>query len=365
MLDSKTRPAYQLAFQGLYSIATSLGAVKLNLKTVTLDFEKNLSFAFHEIFKLTIVPCLYHFKQALWRWFQNIKMTTKKYLEFTKDLIKNVRGLVFLQKDQVLGDYNILKRKFTKKYQEISTSGSNGKKNNNVVEEYDELQNNESEEEDGEIKMSKIKPKLTALDKFWIYFERQYLPLMKKGILNYNGLDQKYRSNSIIEGYHSLLQQKIPKKPNWPIFVKKLIEEEKSVRQNVNRNENQGVQFIHSKDFNKPFIPENLQKKLLEEHKTEGINSQSQEKLKIIDDYLLETEKELIPLFIDENRAEKEDVLKIKVSKGKIEKVKNKNFNYSDDGSQQEIVQGKRNFNKLLETNQKSKPTTSTKKSQA
>ena len=50
MLDSKTRPAYQLAFQGLYSIATSLGAVKLNLKTVTLDFEKNLSFAFHEIF---------------------------------------------------------------------------------------------------------------------------------------------------------------------------------------------------------------------------------------------------------------------------------------------------------------------------
>ena len=88
-----------------------------------------------------------------------------------------------------------------------------------------------------------------------------------------------------------------PKKPNWPVFIKKLIEEEYLIRKCVNRNENGGNQFTHSKSFNKPYVPENLQKKILEEQKT---NENSQEKkgsVKIIDNYLLETGGKIIPIF--------------------------------------------------------------------
>ena len=102
-----------------------------------------------------------------------------------------------------------------KKYEELSLKEA--KRETKITYKLiEEKQNNDFEEEEEEenyqIKMSKsTDKKITTLDKFWKYYEKQSLSLIEKGILNYSQLYQKYRSNSIIEGYHSLLQQKIPK----------------------------------------------------------------------------------------------------------------------------------------------------------
>jgi len=243
MLDSKTKASYLLGFQALHSIVTSLGEIQLNLKSVTLDFEKNFFFAFKEVFKLTIIPCLYHFKQALWRWLQRMRMTTTKYLEFTKSLIQQIGGLTFLKQAQVKDSYLQLKSEYTRKYAELRTKP----KVKTEIDKQKEDCDTESEEDPTEPQCSNPSNQNTPLNKFWNYFERHYLNLIETQVLNYANIDQKYRSNSIIEGYHSLLQQKIPKKPNWPLFIKKLIEEEATVRKAINRNETEGTQFVHSK----------------------------------------------------------------------------------------------------------------------
>ena len=60
LLDSKTKVAYELAFQALKSIATSLDTIEMNLQSVTHDFEKSFFLAFRKVFNLNIIPGALH-----------------------------------------------------------------------------------------------------------------------------------------------------------------------------------------------------------------------------------------------------------------------------------------------------------------
>ena len=154
-----------------------------------------------------------------------MRLTTVRYLDFTKSLIHKVGSLTFIDSREVTENYLKIKLEYTEKFKEVNRK-TNSVKNSNSRKEDSDI----NSEEDQQIESSKNSTQDTPLVKFWKYFEKNYLSLIVNQVLNYSNLEQKYRSNSIVERYHSLLQQKIPKKPNWPLFLKKLIEEEAEIQ---------------------------------------------------------------------------------------------------------------------------------------
>ena len=127
------------------------------MEIVTLDFEKALHNAFlMEFPKVRIVGCLFHFKYRLWKKAQEFQLATPSYFQETKKKIN------FLEKIC----WNI------EKWEEIFTQ------------------------------TKKTFP-YPYNQKFFDYFEKEWIPFVKKSILNYSDIDQRYRANSILESYYS------------------------------------------------------------------------------------------------------------------------------------------------------------------
>jgi len=179
------------------------------------------------------------------------KLTTKKYLVFTKNVVKKVGSLAWEKPEAIRSKYESFKEDFGRSFAGVKSGQSK-----------DMLEADDEEEKEGNNEINRKASTSSHLDKFCLYFERNYLPLMEKGILNYKKIDQKYRSNSVLEGYHSQLQQSLTKKPNWIVFIKVLQEQEKSVREEILQQESEGKIWKHGKRYGVPFFPDNLKTKI-------------------------------------------------------------------------------------------------------
>jgi hypothetical protein len=99
-INSKDQDVYELLMTNLRTIVQEqFGEWKLDFATV--DFEDALVNGVKKAFPdITIVGCLFHFKQALWRYAQANGFTTNENLVSTKDLIDKLSSLSFQKKSE-------------------------------------------------------------------------------------------------------------------------------------------------------------------------------------------------------------------------------------------------------------------------
>lgn len=92
----------------------------------------------------------------------------------------------------------------------------------------------------------------------YLYMYKNYLPLILSGVLNYNEIDQKYISNSILEACNGHIKTLIPKKLTWPLWLSKMKGEETRVRKDTQNKENNGLTYTIVQHFKKAIIPPSI-----------------------------------------------------------------------------------------------------------
>jgi len=201
LLTSKDEELYNMALRGFKEIITNHGTRKINLTSVTLDFEVALINSVRLNFPdIKIIGCLFHLKNALWRWARQNKLGNKDKIQKTTTLINKLVSLCW-------------------KPSEVSKT-INGLKSSNK---------NDQE-----------------ISNFLRYFEKTYTGHFVNGMLDYTDIQQHTRANSCLEGYHNHLQQVIPSQPSWFKLVEGLKEEEFNVFNEQLTKERNGDYFISS-----------------------------------------------------------------------------------------------------------------------
>jgi len=94
LINSKEENAYFVLFRQLKDIVTDLGLYTWDLKHATIDFEEGLQIAFERVFsKVTIIGCLFHYRQALLKQAQGRRLTTEAKLRDTQILMDKLSSL--------------------------------------------------------------------------------------------------------------------------------------------------------------------------------------------------------------------------------------------------------------------------------
>lgn len=61
-----------------------------------------------------ILPCFFHFCQALWRKANKLRLRRSKYISLAKDMILNLKVLAFTKIEDVVKRFENIKRYFTR-----------------------------------------------------------------------------------------------------------------------------------------------------------------------------------------------------------------------------------------------------------
>ena len=147
-------------------ILSNFGTLESKLKYITLDFEVVLIKVVQVIFpQVKLIGCLFYFKQAMWREAQKLGLTTLVLKNATAQLILSLGSLCW--EDQFDVD-----NKFKK-----------------VIEEYNKVDQH----------------------KLVNYYEKNWLPELKSGLIDYTEVEDNYRANSVLEQYNEHIKDCLPR----------------------------------------------------------------------------------------------------------------------------------------------------------
>jgi len=159
---------------------------------------------------------LFHFKQALFREAQSEGFMKKELKELTQNIISELGKLCWLD------DLSVIENEFTK----IRT------------------------------KYEKTKHK-SLID----YYQKNWLPRLKLGLINYSDIEDHQRANSVIEKYNCHIKDSLPRSPSWPKFVEFLTKEEANYVKESFNAEQLGKVSVKSINFSKTYLPKPLKNK--------------------------------------------------------------------------------------------------------
>ena len=84
---------YSKALDSVRNIITSNNNIEINLKSVTLDFERGLNNSFIKYFpNIHIVGCLYHYKQILLRKLKKYGLYDKSHKNISNEILKKLEN---------------------------------------------------------------------------------------------------------------------------------------------------------------------------------------------------------------------------------------------------------------------------------
>ena len=204
LLNGKCEEIYKISLRAFKEILTNHGNRELGLKSVTLDFEVALlnavSFNFPNI---KTIGCLFHLKNALWRWARGNELGNKNIIDTTSELIDKLVALCWCPE------------KFKETIKDLKSDYRGD------------------------------------FHDFLTYFEDNYAQHFETGALDYTDINQHHRANSCLESYHHHLQTVIPSKPSWYQLVEGLKKEEYDTFTKQINNERNGQLFASSSNFSK------------------------------------------------------------------------------------------------------------------
>ena len=153
-----------------------------NFTKATADFEPALKRSIEGVFQIEIIGCLFHFKQALQRKWKSMGLLKKFKSEESQLILNNFASLCWLDdKNKISNNIEILRKEYSD-FPEIL--------------------------------------------KYIQYFEKQWMPLIYSKNIDYTYIENKYRSNSVLENFHSKVVASLQYNPNWKDFLEFLIKEE-------------------------------------------------------------------------------------------------------------------------------------------
>ena len=172
LLNNKNESGYLKALSEFRRLITIENTEKLNLTSISTDFENGIINAIKLVFpEIRHVGCLFHYVQALYRNMKSLKLTNKNFDH--KGLLKDLSSLPFkFGKDKYIFDSIFDKYKI-------------------LYEENIDISNN--------------------LNAFRKYFNSFWLEFFYNGSLNYSKLDKNFRSNSYIENYNKRIKDQLCK----------------------------------------------------------------------------------------------------------------------------------------------------------
>ena len=103
--------------------------------------------------------------------------------------------------------------------------------------------------------------KVKSHAEFLKYLNNNYKEIFKKDYINYKDIDQKYRCNSVLEGFHAILNEKMKKVNSIKDFVTCLKKIENEKYNQVINFERRGIKRNEaSSNFGKEFCPKPIDK---------------------------------------------------------------------------------------------------------
>jgi len=210
LLSSKDEEIYTDSLKSLLDILTNYNTRKINLRSITLDFECAMMNAVRKTFPETkIIGCLFHLKNALWRWARANKLGNDKVIHVTSSVIDKMVALCWQPEE----------------LEDVIQSLQDKHQNNQEI-----------------------------LD-FIAYFAKNYKDYFQNGVLDYTDINQHHRANSCLESYHNHLQKAIPRNPSWYELVDGLKKEEYRIFSDQLKKERNGEMFVSSTSFGTKFTP--------------------------------------------------------------------------------------------------------------
>jgi len=101
------------------------------------------------------------------------------------------------------------------------------------------------------------------------YYNKNWLPRLKTGMIDYSGIEDQFRANSVLEKYNSHIKDNLPRSPSWPKFIDFLIKEEAEYVKEAFNCEQRGQISVKSQNFGKAYKPKTLKKKKVDKKKPE------------------------------------------------------------------------------------------------
>ena len=95
LTNSKKSVNYEKIFQSVKNIITCQNKIALSLEYATMDFEKGLHVGFLNVFEnVSLIGCLFHFRQALHRYAAKVGLKRKKHKDETLKVIQGLGNFV-------------------------------------------------------------------------------------------------------------------------------------------------------------------------------------------------------------------------------------------------------------------------------
>jgi hypothetical protein len=202
-----TNSYYTVFSEFLNILKENSSEIKLNLESITCDFEEALRCALAKVFpNCKQVGCYFHVVQALWRHAAKLGLKKEENVETTKELIEKLSQLCYVEQTELNSAFLNLKSTYT---------------NENFHE-------------------------------FFKYFEKEWIPELKKGTINYTELDKSRRSNSCLENFNKRMKSGCGKETTWDKYLNFLRNEESHFKIETRKMEDQGkihVPFMQNKKY--------------------------------------------------------------------------------------------------------------------
>ena len=204
LINNKKQEGYKYLFKKILDILTLENTSNKKILSYTIDFEKGLINATRYIFgEIRQIGCYYHYCRNIREEIRDLGLLKiEDLMDNTKSLLEDLYILPFTYyKDESI--FNKIKEKYLK-----------------ISKEYIDFLN---------------------------YYNTQWIPYFKNGMLNYHYLIKEQRSNSYIENYNRRIKLKLSKylygknhcKISWPLFLYFIKQEEEEYRTETFNNENE------------------------------------------------------------------------------------------------------------------------------
>ena len=199
-MNIKHEKSYELVFKSLLNIITIENTVKLNLISVTTDFEKSLTNAVKKVFNnIRHIGCLFHFVKNIRLNLLKIGLINNEIIHITDEFLKDLSSTPFR-----INDNPIIIEDIFEKYEKFYN-------NTDYYKQY---------------------------TKFKKYFYDTWLYYYNIGSLNYIYINKIQRSNSYLENYNrrikDILRPFLTKRGKsiipWPLLLALIRNEEKHFR---------------------------------------------------------------------------------------------------------------------------------------
>ena len=159
LVNNKEQVMYENFFLEIYHILTNNKKLPLHLKGITVDFEQAQINALNVVFpNISLTGCLFHLKQAMWRWCRSNRLTLKTNIHQSREIINKLSYLCW----------------------------NPSKKNDTII----SLENSFRDSE---------------FNKLIDYYSEIYLKHIDGKMIDYSDIEQIHRSNSCLESFNNQL----------------------------------------------------------------------------------------------------------------------------------------------------------------